>query len=113
MSKLNLKAPYGVVTNHPTICYVQDGKNFGADKNELDPAPPKVVEIDPDDKLGAQKTFLMNLLKENPLKKSVVYNEVESNNQSWPKIRDAASAMGIVRFTQDKQEMWRLPEELA
>ena len=64
-------------------------------------------EIDP---LESSKTFLINVLKENPLSKSVIYKEVENNNQSWDKVRDAALALGIIKYSQKNLEYWKLPE---
>lgn len=111
---LNLKQPYGVIYGHEVARYEQDGKQFDALYKLIVPPKAKEVsiagltgEVDP---LGNAKTFLLNILSQNPLSKSVIYKEVENNNQVWNDVRDAALAMGIIKFTQKNLEMWKLPE---
>ena len=114
---LNLKQPYGVIYGHATAQYDQGGKLFDAQYRLVSPPKEKEVslvgltgEIDP---LGSAKAFLLNVLNQNPLSKSVIYKEVESNNQVWNDVRDAALALGIVKFTQKNLEMWKLPEGVS
>ena len=114
---LNLKQPYGMIYGHDTARYQQDDKMFDAQYRLISPPKAKEVsmagltgEIDP---LESSKTFLLNVLKENPLSKSVIYKEVENNNQSWDKVRDAALALGIIKYSQKNLEYWKLPEGAA
>jgi hypothetical protein len=113
---MDLKRSYGAVYGHDTVKYEQDGKHFDGQLNQLKPAsdpvsdkkvPTHVIE---NDKLANAKAFLSQILKENPLSKPVVYREAEQNNQKWDEVRDAFVAMGVVKYTQQGIEMWKLPE---
>ena len=114
---LNLKQPYGVIYGHDRAKYDQDGKMFDAQYRLI--APPKEKEVSLAgltgelDALDSAKTFLVNILSQNPLSKSVIYKEVENNNQVWNNVRDAALILGIVKFTQKNLEMWKLPESIS
>jgi hypothetical protein len=116
MAKLNFKQPYGVVYGHDIIRYTQEGKNFDPRGEEIVPAkvaPPKVQKPDitaTPTALDNAKSFLIQILKENPLSKSAIYKEAENNNYNWNDVRDAAIALDIAKFTQKNLEMWRLPE---
>ena len=115
---LNLKQPYGVVYGHDSARYSQDGHLYDGQYRRM--TPPKVevsmagltgdTDLDP---LDSAKTFLKNLLAQNPLSKSVVYKEVESNNQVWDDVRNAAIAIGIIKYSQKNLEMWKLPEGVS
>lgn len=117
---LNLKQPYGVIYGHDVARYEQGGKQFDAQYRLVTPSPKvKAVsmagllgeqDIDP---LESSKAFLLNILKENPLSKSVIYKEVENNNQEWDQVRDAALALGIVKYSQKNLEYWKLPESTS
>ena len=117
MMKMDMKKPYGTVFGHGIVAYVQDGKEFDGQLEEVGaptPAPvPKTAKGKPAAAPSNAETFLLQILKENPLSKSVIYKEVENNNQNWNDIRTAAAEMGIVRYTQNTLEMWRLPENAA
>lgn len=114
---LNLKQPYGVIYGHDRAKYDQGGKMFDAQYRLI--APPKEKEVSlvgltgELDALDSAKTFLVNILSQNPLSKSVIYKEVENNNQVWNNVRDAALILGIVKFTQKNLEMWKLPESIS
>ena len=120
MSKLDLKKPYGVIWGHDEYAFQQDGKFFDGSHNEVggqstEPvvlkSKTKVKETTP--ALNSASAFLLQILKENPLSKAAVYKAVESNNQDWNAVRDASAALGVVRYTQNTLEMWRLPESVA
>ena len=112
--KLDTKKPYGVVYGHATIAYQQDGKDFDGAMNQLDaPKPVSKAKAAAAPALSNAEAFLRQILKENPLSKSAVFKEVESNNQNWNDVRTAAADMGIQRYTQNTLEMWRLPESVA
>lgn len=120
MSLMNVKKPHGTVYGHATAAYEQDGLLYDAQYRSLNsypelkpkPAPkPTLTGLVMPDPLENSKAFLRQILKENPLSKSVVYKESEASNQVWDNVRDAAIEMAIVKFTQNKLEMWRLPEE--
>lgn len=104
--KLNLKAPYGVVYGHPTANYEQDGKLFGPGMEEVDRTIQ--TQVAPEVSQGA-KDFLLRVLKENPLTKSVIYKEAENEGQKWAEVKDAALEVGIMVYQQNKIEMWKLP----
>jgi hypothetical protein len=111
---LNLKQPYGMIYGHDTARYQQGDKLFDAQYRLISPPKAKEVsmagltgEVDP---LESSKAFLLNILKQNPLSKSVIYKEVENNNQSWDQVRDAALSLGIVKYSQKNLEYWKLPE---
>lgn len=119
--KLDFKAPHGIVYGHDTIRYSQNGKHYDG-AGTLIPEPssteqqaekPKLKDTKPqDDRLAGAKAFLKHILKENPLSKSVIYKTVESENQVWNDVRDAAVELGIVKSVKSSLEMWELPEEL-
>ena len=119
MSKLDLKKPYGTIFGHDEYAFQQDGKFFDGGMNEIGapevaPVPKsksKIKEATPVQ--DSARSFLLQILKENPLSKSAVYKAVESNNQDWNAVRDVCADLGIIRYTQNTLEMWRLPESLA
>ena len=111
--KLDKKAPYGQVYGHGQAVFEQDGVLFdGAGEslptaNELKKRKPAPNPVE----MNQAEAFLLQILKGNPLTKSAVYKETESNNQNWDEVRDAAVRIGIIKFQQAKMEMWKLPEE--
>ena len=121
MSKLILNQTYGVVYGHDSIRYTQGGKNFNAQHNEIVPEAPAKVPLSKAQKDGVApvtplsnaKAFLLQILKENPVSKSAIYKEAESNNQDWNSVRDAAIELGIAKFNSKNLEMWKLPEVAA
>jgi hypothetical protein len=117
MTTLNFKQPYGVVYGHDDIRYTQNGKNFDSQGKEVGEKKPasvaKVQDKVVTSKLENAKAFLTQILSGNPLSKSVIYKEVESNNYVWNDVRDAAVELGIVKFTQKNLEMWKLPEGVS
>ena len=118
MSDFDHKKPHGTIYGAENGArYEQGGKFYTAAYKPLNQPEPVAKKVkataeatDPNDPLRDSKTFLMNVLRENPLSKSVVYRETESNNQSWPKVREASLALGIVVYKQGSTEMWRLPD---
>jgi len=121
MTKLDLKKPYGTIFGHPIAAYEQNGVLFDGAGKPVNMGPKPVFSKNTtfapglDDPLAGAKAFLLQILKENPLSKSIVYREAENNNQVWDHVRDAAIALGIVKFTDGptKLEMWRLPETVG
>lgn len=120
MSKLNLKQPYGVVYGHDTVRYTQEGKNYDAQYREIgtpQAAPEKpaakvqktegVAKATP---LDNAKSFLLQVLKENPVSKSAIYKEAENNNHNWNDVKDAFIALNLIKFAKSNLEMWQLPE---
>jgi hypothetical protein len=116
MTKLNFKQPYGVVYGHDVIRYTQEGKQFDAQGREIAPVvdkpkvQAKVGEVPKATPLTNAKSFLLQILKENPLSKSAIYKEAENNNHSWEDVKNAALDLNIAKFTQKNLEMWKLPE---
>jgi hypothetical protein len=115
---LDLKSSYGIVYGHETIKFQQGGRDYDAQHRQIKPAPVDPVKVDPKtekfvletDKLANAKSFLLQILKENPLSKSAIFKEVENNNQVWNDVRDAALELQIAKYSQKNLEMWKLPE---
>ena len=114
MAKMDPKQSYGVVHGHDTISCIQNGKGYDALYEEVIPVDTgSIFKVKPkplaEGKLDAATEFLTNLLRENPLSKSAVYREADIQKKDWQAIQSAAVAMGIAKYNNNLQEMWRLP----
>ncbi len=115
MTTLDLKKPYGVLYGHDHAKYEQNGRLYDSQYRLImvPVAEKKTSAVVGPDPLSNAKAFLLQVLKENPLSKSIVYKEVENNNYSWEDVKNAALELGIVKFTQKNLEMWKLPEGVS
>ena len=118
MLKLDRTKSFGIVSGHPVAMYQQDDLLFnaseeliGTPKTTAEAPPAKKEEQIQTDQLVSAKAFLAQILAGNALSKAVVYTEAEKNNQDWETVKNAAVDMGIVKFSFQKAETWRLPEQ--
>lgn len=117
--KLDKSKSYGTITGHPFACYEQDGVLFDGAGDALTPVPAVeelVASVDDSsiietDGVESAKQFLLTILAQNPLSKSVIYKEAEHNNQSWEDVKSAFSLLGGVTFTYNRATMWKLPAD--
>jgi len=112
--KLDKQRSYGTVMGHHTASYEQDGVLFDALGNAIDsllsenPVADAIIETDA---VESAKAFLRVVLRGNPVNKSAIYKEAESNNQSWEDVKKAFSLLGGTTFTYNRATMWKLPTE--
>jgi hypothetical protein len=118
MSKLDKTKPFGIVHGHTSAAFEQGGLLYDGSGDLL--GTPKTVaaseRVESDsiiqtDQAVAAKAFLANILSGGALSKAAIYKAAESNNQDWTTVKAVSADMGIVKFSYQKAETWRLPEE--
>lgn len=105
--KFDPKKPYGVITGHAWARYEQNGILYDTQGNSEfqeivdfeEAEAPKEVEVifskeKKDFALSNATDFLMNILADGPLARSVVFKECSANNQDWEKVKTAFADMG-------------------
>jgi hypothetical protein len=114
---LDRNKPYGTISGHPVAHFEQDSLLYDAGGNLI--GTPKTVKkaVEKEDQiltdnLVSAKNFLRNILREGALTKSVVYRAAQDNNQVWDSVKDAAINLDIKKFTFQKSEMWKLPDDV-
>jgi hypothetical protein len=127
MKKVDMKRPYGLVNGHEQIRYEQDGLFFdwqGKLISENEENNPKLDGLDVENDVEQNKTtektssssdsetFLKQILKENPLAKSVIFDLSEKENINWSEIQEAFNSLKIVEYSNKKVWYWKLPENL-
>lgn len=111
MSKLDRSRDYGVVTNHSTIAYVQDGKHFDSTGHEIGAErEPEVDTIIQTDNVAKGEAFLLQILQNGQLPKSSIYKEANETLMNWEDVKKAFLSVGCIKLMVNKQEYWKLPE---
>lgn len=122
--KLDRSKPFATIYGHDQASYQQNDILFnGADEplgklEDMEFEPVNVPGKDTDllietDKVASAEAFLRTLLQGGPIKKAVVKDEADRNNQQWDDVQSAAALMGLQKITQGtgavKWELWKLP----
>jgi len=110
--KLDKTKAYGTIWGHESASFEQGGVLFDAGGFPIG-APVKDSRVIVTDNIASAGMFLNNVLSGGPLAKAVLYKEAENNNQAWDKVKEAADLIGVVRYTTNKVESWRLPEKVT
>jgi hypothetical protein len=111
MLEIDFDRPYGVVHGSDKYRYVQEGKYFDGLGQLVSPEAPKREEIlIHTDNVDSAAEFLKNILRENPLPKSVVYAEADKNNQPWEHVTTAFKLLGVKKFVAKGVELWKLEQ---
>ena len=116
------RKPHGVVINHPSIRYEQNGRSYDHSGNlygdpaaevqeetDIMPVPRQLEPGERDFEREQARDFLINILKEGPLRRAEVYKTASANNQSWEKVKEAFAAMDGVVYNRKNSLYWKLP----
>lgn len=119
--KLDLRKPYGTITNHEWARYEQDGVLFdcrGVAREDIqlnieEKKDSEIIEIEVSDQnnnfaLINAKAFLTNILSDGPLARSVIFNECFNNNQNWDAVKTVFADMGGETMKRRNVVYWKL-----
>ena len=130
MKKVDLKKPYGLINGDPEARYEQDGLLFNwqghliGDNTPDEPEDeiktnnePKINDENEENLLKSEEKtdaeqFLLRILKENPLAKSVIFDLSEKEKLNWSEVKDAFISLNIQEYQIKKIWNWKLPENL-
>ena len=127
--KFDPRQPHGTITGHQWARYEQNGQLYDANGNRPMLEIPDAVKLEPDEDTDKPeeatpenehqmdfrrmhaKDFLLNILKDGPLPRAVVYQEADNNNQDWNKVNTAFADLGGEKFKRGVSIYWKLKTE--
>jgi hypothetical protein len=118
--KFDSKKPHGVITNHPWARFEQNGILYDCQGQPMDQLiteenvteEEQSIESNDDDfSLKNAKEFLLNILANGALARSVIFKECNANNQNWESVKTAFADLGGEVFYRRNVIHWKLKSE--